>query len=520
MPKIIIKEIDNTKAGSTEYSNFTVVVPGFASNGYDASRFDENDICEFKSQSDFVNTVGKRAGKVAYLAAEAATVSGGPTTLTAKLFFDTWKDEAYVIDKEVSEEDIGRLVIAGTDESGSSDEVVRYYKVKKATEDDLSASRAAYHIEKGNEGKDTVETLQNGNQIAYELLGLGYTVLYKLIKETSEAGETVGIDLLKTDTFWSCLRDRTNYDFRYVCSGGVYDDAVYAKMVSVTKYINNISLEDNGRGDCFALLDIDEHQIENKINPIGEIRSQVEGWESFLGKDGEGKYAAIFVPTVTYVGDVNKIDTYQNLTFPASFHYLACAAKAFERYNEWYAVAGYNRGYSEATIDHTSLRLGDIAVQLLQIRPNDDDIPSIRFCVNPVTCVRGKYYIWGNRTAHSNFLTDVDGHRGLKASSFLNVRQLCCTLKKEIHFVCKQLTFDPNSDVLWVNFCNKVRPILEKMKGDQGIEDYKLVKVKTNVKAMMKAKVKIVPVVATEDFGIDVYLEDSVSGITVDVEEE
>ena len=29
MPKIVIREIDNTEAGGAEYANFAVVVPGF-----------------------------------------------------------------------------------------------------------------------------------------------------------------------------------------------------------------------------------------------------------------------------------------------------------------------------------------------------------------------------------------------------------------------------------------------------------------------------------------------------------
>ena len=58
------------------------------------------------------------------------------------------------------------------------------------------------------------------------------------------------------------------------------------------------------------------------------------------------------------------------------------------------------------------------------------------------------------------------------------------------------------------------------MKSDQGISDYKFVKVKSSQKALLTAKIRIVPIEAVEDFDIKLYLEDSIGGITTDIEEE
>ena len=58
MPKILINEYDNTTTGIREYSNFTVVVPGFigTASGIDTSVFNEDGIlyknCE--RTSDFI----------------------------------------------------------------------------------------------------------------------------------------------------------------------------------------------------------------------------------------------------------------------------------------------------------------------------------------------------------------------------------------------------------------------------------------------------------------------------------
>jgi hypothetical protein len=49
------------------------------------------------------------------------------------------------------------------------------------------------------------------------------------------------------------------------------------------------------------------------------------------------------------------------------------------------------------------------------------------------------------------------------------------------------------------------------MKADQGIRDYKILKVAeaNPKKATLKAKIRIIPIEAVEDFDIEVSLEDS-----------
>ena len=58
-------------------------------------------------------------------------------------------------------------------------------------------------------------------------------------------------------------------------------------------------------------------------------------------------------------------------------------------------------------------------------------------------------------------------------------------------------------------------PILEKMKADQGIQDYEFVKIENAPKATLKAQIRIVPIEAVEDFEIDVTLEDSLDGLVI-----
>jgi hypothetical protein len=277
-----------------------------------------------------------------------------------------------------------------------------------------------------------------------------------------------------------------------------------------------------GRGDCTALIELDEVTyksttsdsrpevlIIDAINDVSDIN------------ENNGKFCAMTVPSVTYKMSENKVFS-DNKKFPGAFHYLACFANSLQLgFAEWYAAAGYTRGVSNYLVDYTTVKLGEIAVNALEPRYYDEpqkDYP--KFACNVIANFRGSYYLWGNRTAQplgkKGNLTNGD----LVASSFLNIRQLCNTIKKQLYVACRTFTFDPNSDTLWVNFKNAITPTLEAMKADQGIRDYKVLKVIDDPKkATLKAKVRIIPIEAVEDFDLEIWLEDSFGETTALVKE-
>jgi hypothetical protein len=61
--------------------------------------------------------------------------------------------------------------------------------------------------------------------------------------------------------------------------------------------------------------------------------------------------------------------------------------------------------------------------------------------------------------------------------------------------------------------------MLERMKADQGVRDFKIEKVYTDKKATLKARIRIVPIEAVEDFLLEVSLEDSLGETAVTVTE-
>ena len=57
------------------------------------------------------------------------------------------------------------------------------------------------------------------------------------------------------------------------------------------------------------------------------------------------------------------------------------------------------------------------------------------------------------------------------------------------------------------------------MKADQGIKGYTISRVANDKKALLTARIRIVPIEAVEDFDISIYLEDSLTGIVVHADE-
>jgi hypothetical protein len=478
----------------------------------------------------------------------------------------------------------GGIIVAGA--ALSFDVASSYYIIR----DDLT----------GHDG-DTVteDVLHYGNQIAYELLGMGYTVLYKnltlvdidklmdavTLEEVNEflgsgngyveiPDPTLQVDayaeylvhkreafmdkyctaeeladgsirynlkyeysslgILADGEWWKCLKDKSTYDFRYILTGLLDHNAEANACIMKLAHHDPTATGDNGRGDCVALIDIDRSCYS------GTGRNTQTAAIPLIAKEASkyaSKYAAVFAPTVTYL--MTEVSGYEgNRTFPGSFHYLACAAKAAENYNEWYANAGYTRGVCNYTIESTGCKFGEVAVQALEprhiesvgkekktivdeitgaAREEDVDI-NTTVAVNLIVKVKNMYYLWGNRTAHP--LGAAGGSDGdLVASHFLNIRQLCSTLKKQVYVACRRFTFDPNSTILWLNFCSAIRPTLEKMKADQGVKDYAILPVKSSKKAVLASKIRLVPIEAVEDFYIDIYLEDSISGPEAEVSE-
>ena len=571
MPKSIIREIDESNPGFTLSTNFAVLVPGYlkpANDTDDLRQEAEHDGIYIKDSKTYILNstkqfdyyIGKFGGKFENVppvveevpnASDKTGMDKWQRHLQTKDFrnLDTKAFNYYIGDEITDPEDpdyhqdkklVKTFIYKVQPEQGDPVTIESTYKFSIVSEDDLfddlhtipnpavegefitETVHPYFMIKKGNEGTDKNSTDHIGNQMAYELLKLGYTVYFKVLNTSSSA-----VDQLSKSDFWEPLKQKSVYRIRYLTTGGCYSPLVASQVQEIASFNNKVNIDsadtyglEMGRGDVIALLDIDENDngIKNASTKSKLLEAFGTAAASLATVVNANKYTAIFAPRVLYnFGYPEEDYPYSNdQLFPASFHYLACAAMAQQRYAEWYAVAGYKRGICNLPIRSTTYTFGDIDINTLAPRVENNYIKAGMPAINLILSERGNYYLWGNRTAEG-IKSDKEG---LIFSHFLNIRQLCCTLKQVLYEATRQFTFDPNSDLLWINFVNAIRPTLETMKADQGIAGYKISRVATNKKAVLVAKIRIVPIEAIEDFDISVYLEDSLSGIIVDADEE
>ena len=278
------------------------------------------------------------------------------------------------------------------------------------------------------------------------------------------------------------LSDRGTYQFKFITSGSypTYVDAnntIAKKMLAVAA----------SRGDAIALID---HTSNADIISIhNNIATTLASDLSATGEDPM-KYGAMFTPWGIY--NINSLNT--TVELPASFAYLKCLANSVKTNAAWNAIAGVTRGHVLDLLSIKSKITGATA-DILQSRTG--------VSINPITDI--KPYgncIWGNRTLFNN-------KKELTASSFLNIRMLSSDVKKKLYEIAKELTFELNSEVLWLNFKSKIIPTLDQMVSGNGLSGYKIIKTPTDKKATVACTIKLYAIEAVEDWDITIELSDS-----------
>ena len=291
-------------------------------------------------------------------------------------------------------------------------------------------------------------------------------------------------------------------------------------MTSGIDVVNNESLIGvaDERQDCIALINLDETATGFDYK-VATIRKEFEKNPSV--------YAAGFTPwfysehptlikgveDLITVSDKPSTQEAEKVAIPAAYGYLFAYGRMLaNNAAEWQAVAGPERGiipelsdvcytYSYEDVEILQARGADGLVKL------DDATDNVGVAINPIAWVRPNGYIlYGNRTLKKN-----DAKKKTTAQSFLNIRNGVNAIKKVMYDAGRTFVFEQNTEVLWTNFRNYITPLLDRMQSSDGLLGYTFVKVATDAKARLKAKLTVIPVEAVEDFDLDVYLVDDLT---------
>lgn len=400
---------------------------------------------------------------------------------------------------------------------------------------------------KSDDASYKIINIEKGTQYALTLLSLGLPVLFDplniddgtaTIDETTGgvsgiiSGTTIkyyeGADEVKLKAKVASLlpariknlKNKNIYNVKFITTGG-YNNISSTTTDGTTTYTTTLAdtmlTIAESRSDCTALIDHEETTSPYGIDNTGSFTQPT------FSADVKGKFGALFTPWCNFqLPSFEKLgeetiasDTGNNvgkkyatslgsINMPGSFAYLMAYANSIANNNaSWLAVAGATRGnipylvkplveLTEAHIDAYSLY----------------DVKNIGVAFNPIANINPYgVIIWGNRTLHNS-------STGLVASSFLNIRQLTNDIKKNLYAACKGITFEQNSDILWIKFKSLITPLLDKMQTGEGIAGYELKKRKTSEKATLTAVLRIYPIEAVENFEMTVELADEATNIT------
>ena len=469
MPHIYIREEDNTRANVTESTN-VVYIPGLIDNG---GTLAEKTPTRFESVNAFIKAITGDAltpisqSNVNALMAKQLISLGLPvlfesfgfsTALACEAAAATeWSETATYYTREASTEEAGYLV----DKDG-----FEYTIVAEPVETDL------------------------GN--------------YFVVSVEGHNGKTA--DEIKSEIDWAKLSDKGLYDVKFLTAGATSTLDIASDMVNKCA---------SKRGDCIALIDHEQVITPSTGDTIAETVHDL--FESLVTDEEtpvEVKYAAAFSPWCEFVLDGGKH------VLPGSFAFLSSYGQSTKNNPNWYAAAGSTRGQIPALSTSGPIyKYGDADCLTLQgredVNPEDGSFETNgvqTFAINPISNIRPfGYIVWGNRTLLNN---EIDG---LTASSFLNIRNLCCDIKKALYAAARKYTFEQNTDILWVNFCAAVTPLLDKALTGNGIRGYRMIQLPSGVKARLKALVRIVPIEAVEDFDLTLELTDTLEEVSESV---
>lgn len=310
--------------------------------------------------------------------------------------------------------------------------------------------------------------------------------MYKALAETgtdSNTGELLGLNK---------LLDKGEYVIKFITSGAY--PVFEFNNNSIAQAIVEVAAN---RGDCTALID---HTPNNERTLLAlvenSVYAKVTDWAdtyvvNSLGEDAF-TYGAMFTPYGVY----NCTTVGKQVMLPASHGYLSALAASVQTNGNWMAAAGVQRGAVPNLVALSQNLTNAIA---------DSYEPRDGIAINPITNIKPYgLTIWGNRTLKNNAKAG-----DLTATSFLSIRQLTNDVKRTVWVAAKTLTFEQNSDLLWINFKSKIIPTLDQMVSGSGLSGYEIKKQKTTKKATVKAVIRLYAIEPVEDWDITIELADS-----------
>jgi len=275
-------------------------------------------------------------------------------------------------------------------------------------------------------------------------------------------------------------------------------DATAIGCVDLKRAVDCIANPDFIAADTIALPGISNQQVTDYARTTVNTRKDMfyvmdltgatrqEAIANLNARNIDDNYAGAYYP------DLILNDTANNrmVRVPPSVGVMGALAYNDRVAQAFFAPAGLNRG-----------GLAQFGVVDIVDRLNHDDRDALYDAkINPITRFPAEgIVIFGQKTLQMR----------PSALDRVNVRRLLILAKRAVATFARTLLFEPNNPATWTRFVNKVNPILEGYRRDQGINRFKVVMDQTTNTSdvidrnEMKGKIFLEPVRAAEYITID-----------------
>jgi phage tail sheath protein FI len=256
-----------------------------------------------------------------------------------------------------------------------------------------------------------------------------------------------------------------------------------------------IATAGDDRKDSLYIMDIEEYDTVNSLITSSVQIPHVQNTVTALSERAlDSSYAAAYYPDQVLT-DPN---TNTNITVPPSVVVLGALSLNDRVGHPWFAPAGFTRGALEDVLE-------------AKVKLNKENMDALaEASINPIVAFPGQsgnganagVVVWGQKTLQA----------AATALDRINVRRLLLAIRREVRIVANTFIFEPNLPITLARFESAVKPILERVQSQKGVEAFKVqidasttteLDVQNNT---VRGKIYVVPTKTIEYVSIDFVL--------------
>ncbi len=251
------------------------------------------------------------------------------------------------------------------------------------------------------------------------------------------------------------MADKSDVDIQLLAIPGIRQEVITDQAI--------LKVED--RFDALYLMDIEERDNVNTVvtSSIQKDKINVANTvTAFNGRNLDSSFAAAYFPDVTMEVDQKSLDTQTkvlrtqttSVVVPPSVAVLGAFSANDRVAFPWFAPAGFSRG-ALAGVSEVKTKLNEENVQ---------DLNNAK--INPIqTFPNSGPVVFGQRTLQ----------QAASALDRVNVRRLLIDIRRSVRQAANQILFEPNREATLARLSARVRPILQNVQQNAGIDRFKVI---------------------------------------------